>query len=57
MLYHKAPEAIEWLCRAFGFEKQLVCPGDIGMIDHAKLTYGNGMIMLGSAESDRFGDD
>ena len=25
--YQDAPKAIDWLCRAFGFEKQLVVPG------------------------------
>jgi len=27
MSYRNAPEAIEWLCRAFGFEKRAVYPG------------------------------
>jgi uncharacterized glyoxalase superfamily protein PhnB len=48
--YHDAPAAIEWLCRAFGFERRLVVPGEQeGEIAHAQLRYGNGMIMLGSA--------
>jgi uncharacterized glyoxalase superfamily protein PhnB len=47
--YHDAPAAIEWLCRAFGFERQLVVPGEGGTIAHAQLSFGNGMIMLGSA--------
>jgi uncharacterized glyoxalase superfamily protein PhnB len=46
--YRDAPAAIEWLCRAFGFEKHLVVPGEQGKIAHAQLTFGNGMIMLGS---------
>jgi uncharacterized glyoxalase superfamily protein PhnB len=50
MRYHDAPAAIEWLCRAFGFEKHLVVPGEEkGEIAHAQLCYGNGMIMLGTA--------
>ncbi len=50
MRYHDAPAAIDWLCRAFGFEKHLVVPGDEeGVIAHAQLRYGNGMIMLGTA--------
>ena len=28
--YRDAPAAIEWLCRAFGFEAQLVVPGTGG---------------------------
>ena len=47
--YQDAPAAIEWLCRAFGFEKHLVVPGEGDTIAHAQLTFGNGMIMLGSA--------
>ena len=53
--YRDATAAIEWLCRAFGFTKHLVVPGDAGTIAHAQLTYGNGMIMLGSARDDEFG--
>jgi uncharacterized glyoxalase superfamily protein PhnB len=47
--YRDAPAAIEWLCKAFGFEKQAVYPNPDGTIAHAQLTFGNGMIMLGSA--------
>jgi uncharacterized glyoxalase superfamily protein PhnB len=46
--YRDAPKAIEWLCRTFGFEKQLVVPNADGTITHAQLSFGNGMIMLGS---------
>lgn len=51
--YRNAAAAIGWLCDAFGFEKNLVVPGDNNTIAHAQLTFGSGMIMLGSArESD-----
>lgn len=53
--YHDAPRAIEWLCRAFGFEESLVVPGDDGRIVHAQLRFGNGMIMLASADDSLFG--
>jgi len=46
--YRNAPAAIEWLCQAFGFEKNLVVPNEDGTIAHAQLSFGNGMIMLGS---------
>jgi uncharacterized glyoxalase superfamily protein PhnB len=46
--YRDASGAIEWLCRAFGVEKHLVVPNEDGTIAHAQLTFGNGMIMLGS---------
>jgi uncharacterized glyoxalase superfamily protein PhnB len=47
--YRDAPAAIEWLCSTFGFNKQAVYPNSDGTIAHAQLTFGNGMIMLGSA--------
>jgi uncharacterized glyoxalase superfamily protein PhnB len=50
--YRNAPAAIDWLCTAFGFEKHAVYPNADGTIAHAQLTFGNGMIMLGSASKD-----
>ena len=50
--YRDAPAAIEWLCLTFGFEKHLVVPNDDGTIAHAQLSFGNGMIMLGSVRND-----
>jgi uncharacterized glyoxalase superfamily protein PhnB len=55
MRYRDAPAAIDWLCNAFGFSKQLVVPGEEGTIAHAQLTLGNGMIMLGTDRDDEFG--
>jgi uncharacterized glyoxalase superfamily protein PhnB len=52
--YRNAPAAIEWLCRTFGFEKQLVVPNPDGSIAHAQLSFGNGMIMLGSVMKTEF---
>src|SRR5580700_372899 len=48
MRYKDANAAIEWLCRVFGFEKHLVVPGENNTVMHAQLSFGNGMIMLGS---------
>jgi uncharacterized glyoxalase superfamily protein PhnB len=49
--YRDAPAMIDWLVRAFGFEKQAVyMDGDVVL--HAQLTWGDGMIMLGSAGKD-----
>ncbi|MCY4488666.1 MAG: VOC family protein [Deltaproteobacteria bacterium] len=53
--YRDASAAIDWLCEAFGFERQLVVPGEGGVILHAQLVFGNGMFMLGSARDDEFG--
>lgn len=48
--YRDALAAIDWLCRAFGFEKNAVyAEGDTVL--HAQLTFGNGMVMLGSADN------
>jgi uncharacterized glyoxalase superfamily protein PhnB len=51
MLYRNAPEAIEWLCLVFGFEKRTVVPGPDDTILHAELTLGAGMLMLGSVQN------
>jgi uncharacterized glyoxalase superfamily protein PhnB len=55
MRYKDAPAAIEWLCAAFGLEKNAVYPNPDGTIAHAQLTYGNGMIMLGSVNDNEYG--
>src|SRR5262247_3959295 len=52
--YRDAQAALEWLCRAFGFEKHLIVPGEGGTIAHAELSFGNGMIMLGSVKKSEF---
>jgi len=49
--YADGPAAIDFLCRAFGFERQLVIPGEGGAIAHAQLTLAGAMIMLGSQPS------
>ena len=46
--YADAPAAIEWLCRALGFEKRVVYMSDEKTVAHAELTLGNGMVMIGS---------
>ena len=53
--YRDAGAAIEWLCDVFGFEKQLVVPNKDGSIAHAQLSFGNGMIMLGSILESAYG--
>ena len=53
--YRDAAAAIDWLCEALGFERKMVIPGKGDTIDHAQLTCGNGMIMLGTASDDQFG--
>jgi uncharacterized glyoxalase superfamily protein PhnB len=53
--YRDAPAAIAWLCRAFGFDKHALYEGEGGIIEHAQLTFGRGMIMLGSARDTEYG--
>lgn len=53
--YRDAKGAIEFLSTAFGFEPHLVVEGDNDEIEHAQLTFRNGMIMLGSVRDDPFG--
>lgn len=53
--YRDAPAAIAWLRETFGFEEQLVVPGEGGTIAHAQLSLGNGMVMLGSAVDSEYG--
>ncbi len=55
MRYADAPGMIEWLCRVFGFERNLVVEDGAGGITHAQLNLGGGMIMLGSARKEEFG--
>ncbi len=50
--YRDALAAIEWLVTAFGFKKQAVYLGpDNKTVMHAQLTFGGGMIMLGSVDN------
>lgn len=50
--YRDALAGIDWLVRAFGFEKKAVYLGaDNKTVAHAELTLGSGMIMLGSVDN------
>jgi uncharacterized glyoxalase superfamily protein PhnB len=53
--YRDAHAAIDWLCKAFGFEKHAVYEDDQGRVMHAQLVYGLGMVMLSDASPDGFG--
>jgi len=50
--YRDAHAAIDFLCEAFGFKRHAVYEADDGSVMHAQLTYGDGMIMLGSVRKD-----
>ncbi len=49
--YRDAHKAIDFLVSAFGFERKAVYDNPDGSVGHAELTFGNGMIMLGSASN------
>jgi uncharacterized glyoxalase superfamily protein PhnB len=49
--YRDALAMIDWLERAFGFSKQAVYMAGDTTVAHAQMTFGNGMIMLGSVDN------
>jgi uncharacterized glyoxalase superfamily protein PhnB len=51
--YQDPARAIDWLCRAFGFEVRLKVEGDDGAIVHSELTLGDGVVMVGDSHSPR----
>ena len=46
MRYRDVAAAVDWLCAAFGFEKQTVASDEKGALLYAQLTFGNAMLML-----------
>lgn len=53
--YRDAHAAIDWLCQAFGFTRHAVYENEQGAVEHAQLTFGSGMVMLGSVRDNAFG--
>src|SRR5438034_8697105 len=49
IFYDDAAGAIDWLCRAFGFEVRLKVEGDGGRIEHSELVYGEALGMVGQS--------
>jgi uncharacterized glyoxalase superfamily protein PhnB len=49
LYYEDAHAAIDWLCRAYGFEVRLKVESDDGVLQHSELTFGEGLIMVGQA--------
>ena len=52
--YRDAPAAIEYLQNVLGFEAVLVVDGDGGIIEHAQLRHGTGMVMLSSIQDNEY---
>jgi uncharacterized glyoxalase superfamily protein PhnB len=53
--YQNADAAVAWLVRAFGFVPHIVYTCAAGTVEHAELSFGNGMIMLGPDTDNAFG--
>lgn len=52
-LYYKDPiAALDWLERAFGFERVMVITDKDGNLAHSEVKFGGGMIMIGSEWTD-----
>lgn len=49
LFYKDGAAAIEWLSRAFGFEKRFAFANEQGVVEHAEMSFGPGVIMLGTA--------
>jgi uncharacterized glyoxalase superfamily protein PhnB len=50
--YKDANAAVDWLQRAFGFEEKEVYRGDDGIVHHAELRLGTGLVMFGQHKDD-----
>ena len=48
--YRDASAAIDWLQQAFGFRQLFATPGPDGAVVHAELSFGTGIIMVGSGQ-------
>lgn len=48
--YDDAAQAIDWLCKAFGFVKRFAVTGPDGSIQHSELSLGTGVIMVSSSK-------
>ena len=54
LYYEDANAAIDWLCSAFGFELRIKVEGEGGAVEHSELTFGEGVIMVGTAKPEKF---
>ena len=52
LIYRDPWAAIDWLEKAFGFERTLVISDSSGALAHSQLGFGNGYIMVGNEWSD-----
>ena len=52
--YRNLPAAIDWLCRAFGFERHRVTVDGDGTLLFAQLTFGGSLIMISPVRASAF---
>jgi len=51
-VYYENPKAaIDWLCKAFGFEVRLLVEGEGGRVEHSELQFDDGLVMVGTAST------
>lgn len=50
MRFSDADAALEWLSRAFGFDEQVAYRSDDGVVQHAQMSLGPGIFMLGQGD-------
>lgn len=55
MRYRDAKRALEWLHRAFGFERHAVYENPDGTVMHAEMRFGEAFIMFGQVADTPFG--
>ncbi|MBK3870830.1 VOC family protein [Stutzerimonas frequens] len=53
--YRDVAAAIDWLCRAFGFECRRLYKDELFGITHAQLAFGNGMVMVAPVVDSEYG--
>jgi uncharacterized glyoxalase superfamily protein PhnB len=49
VVYDDARAAIQWLCKAFGFEVRVMVESSDGQLVHNELVYGDGVVMVAQA--------
>ena len=52
LCYKDASAALDWLERAFGFERSMVITDDEGNLGHSEMRFEDGVIMIGSEWAD-----
>src|SRR5207249_1821634 len=53
LTYQDAKKAIDFICKAFGFETQVLVEGEGGRVEHSQLVFGEALVMIGSGRGDR----